>query len=209
MGDMTVSKKGQLTLSFNWIFVMVAGAVILLFFVGLIVKQKDSSEQKLNFDVVNILESILVGSTVSEQTINTIDTSGISSMELFFECELDSDGGFLDVFARYGITGTTASQELPIQVIMSPPKFSTKKLILWSLPYEMPFKVTDILILTGQSHQYYVFGSSSSVLGSELQNATSSFNIDFVTSASEISSIGANEINRIVRLTHDTNKVVF
>ena len=94
MGDMTVSKKGQLTLSFNWIFVMVAGAVILLFFVGLIVKQKDSSEQKLNFDVVNILESILVGSTVSEQTINTIDTSGISSMELFFECELDSDGGF-------------------------------------------------------------------------------------------------------------------
>ena len=203
MGKMTgavIGRSGQITLSFNWIFVLIAGTLILLFFVGLIMQQKSSSEAKLNYDVVSILDSILVGSTVSEKTINSVDTSGISDRELYFDCDLASDGGFLDIFARYGVTGTSASQEIPTQVMFSPSAIQTKELILWSLPYEMPFKVMDFLILTGQSYQYYVFGGDGGSLRSELQNATVAMNIDFVSSTSEIGSIGANQHVRVLDL---------
>ncbi len=193
-------RSGQLTLSFNWIFVLIAGTIILLFFVGLVMKQKSSSEQKLNYDVVGILDSILVGSTVSEKTINSIDTSGISDRELYFDCNLGSGEGFLDIFARYGVSGTSASQEIPTQVMFSPDVIQSKELILWSLPYEMPFKVMDFLILTGTSYQYYVFGGEGGTLRSELQNATVAMNIDFVRSTSEIGSIGANQHVRILDL---------
>ena len=60
--------KGQVTVQFNWIYVMVAGAAILLFFIMIITQQKDMSEKRLNYKVMNILENIFTGSTVAENT---------------------------------------------------------------------------------------------------------------------------------------------
>ena len=58
-------KKGQIQVTFNWIYITIAGAVILLFFFGIVVKQKAASEEKLSIEVVRILESILTGAGVS------------------------------------------------------------------------------------------------------------------------------------------------
>ncbi len=198
------TKKGQMTLTFNWVFVLIAGGMILLFFVGIIVKQKSVSEQKLNFDVVTVMDSILTGSTVSEQTINFVDISGLAGFELFFDCELDDGGGFDDLFSQYGITDSSASSELPMQVLFAPDTIEGSEMITWSLPYKMPFKVMDLLMVTSTSIKYYVIGGEGSEFRMNLENATAGFTIDFISDVSEISSIGNLHHVRIIDLDGNT-----
>lgn len=179
-------KKAQLTLTFNWIYVLIAGAVILLFFVGIVVKQKSVSQTQLEGDVVKILESILTGATVSEQTKNFIDTSGLRDFTLEFVCELDPGGGFRDVFSHYGIEGRSARVETPIEVIFAPQKIQTTQLIVWSMPFELPFKIMDFLFVTSSNTKYYIIGSQDPAFRQELMNATSGLNLEFISSLDEI-----------------------
>jgi len=198
------TKKGQMTLTFNWVFVLIAGGMILLFFVGIIVKQQSVSEQKLNFDIITVMDSILTGSTVSEQTINFVDTSGLAGFELYFNCELDDGGGFNDLYAAYGITGTSASSELPMQTLFAPQSMEGTEMITWSLPYKMPFKVMDLLMVTSTSIKYYVIGAEGSDFRQSLENATEGFTIDFISDVSEISSSGELYHTRIIDLDGST-----
>ena len=138
--------KGQVTVQFNWIYVMVAGAAILLFFIMIITQQKDMSEKRLNYKVMNVLENIFTGSTVAENTKNILDTSGVRSEVFQFRCELDVDGGIYDVFSYYGIGGSSASLESPLKVVVAPLDIKTSKMILWSMPYKLPFKVMDFCL---------------------------------------------------------------
>lgn len=194
------SKTGQMTLSFNWIFVLIAGTMILLFFVAIIMKQKSVSEQKLNFDIVTIMDSILTGSTVSERTINFVDISGLAGFELYFDCEIDDGGGFDDLFAQYGISGSDASSELPMQVLFAPDTMEGTEMITWSLPYKMPYKVMDLLMVTSTSIKYYVIGGEGTEFRTDLENATTGFTIDFISDVSEISSPGDLYHVRIIDL---------
>ncbi len=193
------SKKAQLTLTFNWIYVLIAGGIILLFFVGIVVKQKSVSETQLQGDVVRILESILTGATVSEQTKNFIDTSGLRDFTLEFVCELDSGGGFRDVFSHYGIQGTSATIETPIEIVFAPSEIKTTELIVWSMPYDLPFKIMDFLFVTSRDTKYYVIGSGDAAFRQELMNATGGLNIEFITSLDEVES-GDNFHTRIIDL---------
>ena len=194
------SKTGQMTLSFNWIFVLIAGFMILLFFVSIIMKQKTISEQKLNFDVINVMNSILTGSSVSERTINFVDISGISEFEIFFQCEIDG-GGFKDIFSEYGIVDAESRIELPIQAIFALKTIQGTEMITWSLPYNIPYKVMDALIVTSTSNKYYVLGGEGSELRKDLENATTGFNIEFISDISEVAEAGDAHHIRIIDLT--------
>src|SRR3989338_857556 len=79
-------KKAQMDVGFNWIYIMIAGVVILLFFTGIIVKQKTASQQQLSTDVVRIMESIFTAAGVSEKTKNSIDIIGLADYTLTFNC---------------------------------------------------------------------------------------------------------------------------
>jgi len=178
--------KGQVTVQFNWIYVMVAGAAILLFFITIITQQKDMSEKRLNYKVMNILENIFTGSTVAENTKNILDTSGVRSEVFQFRCELEKSGGIYDVFSYYGISGSSASIESPLKVVVAPLDIKTNKMILWSMPYKLPFKVMDFLFVTSESTKYYVVSTSQSDFYIELLNSTNGLNVDFVDSVDEV-----------------------
>ena len=61
---MVNEKKAQIQVTFNWVYILIAGAVILLFFIGIVVKQKAVSEENLATDVVRVMESIFTGAGV-------------------------------------------------------------------------------------------------------------------------------------------------
>lgn len=146
-----MEKKAQVEITFHWIYVLIAGAVILLFFVGLAVKQKASSEERLATDVVQILETIFTGAGVSEQTKNFINTGGLADYELSFSC---ADG-----VTEYGLQDL-ASVQNTVDAIFAPEKLQTSLLILWSLPYQLPFKGLDFLLVTSSNTKYVLVGDS-------------------------------------------------
>ncbi len=144
------NQKGQIELTFNWMYILIAGGVILLFFVGIVMRQKDVSEQQLGSEVLRILQSIFVGSGVSESTKNFIDTSGLQRYEFQFSCE--------DGVSRFGIVGQGGTVEDVVQPTFSPERLQSPRLILWSLPYKMPYKIADLLFVTSENTLYSVFG---------------------------------------------------
>src|SRR3989338_8577288 len=167
-----VNKLGQTEVSFNWLYVLVAGGVILLFFFGVVMKQKAVAQNQLTADVVNILESILTGAGVSEKTKNIVNTGGLVDFTLYFHCE--------DGLGEYGIEGQNARAQIPIEPVFSPLRLKTAQMITWSLPYKLPFKVIDFLFVTSANTKYYLLGESSD-FSIEFMNATQGFNVQKIS----------------------------
>jgi hypothetical protein len=145
-----MNEKAQVQVTFNWVYVLIAGAVILLFFAGIVVRQQTASEQILVTDVVRILESIFVSAGVSENTKFYISTFNLADYTLFFDCE--------DGVGRYGIEGGSQPVENTIHPIFAPLRMRSPGLVLWSLPYHLPFKVIDLLMVTSVNTKYYLWG---------------------------------------------------
>lgn len=137
-------------MTFNWIYILIAGGLILLFFVGIVFKQKTASEEALTGDVLRIMETILTGASLSEKTKNKVDISGLADYTLFFSC---AEGT-----GEYGIKGQY--RENAVEPIFSPRQIKGRQLNLWSLPYHLPFKVSDFLFLTSENTKYFLVGQS-------------------------------------------------
>src|SRR3989338_6509639 len=149
---MTFTKKAQLELGFNWIYMLVAGGVILLFFVGIVVKEKFKAEESLGQDLVRTMESLFTGAQVSEKTKNVIDICGLADFTFYFDCE--------DKVTTYGLKETSARAENVVDPIFSPHELKATKMIAWSLPYNFPYKVADMLFVTSSNTKYFIYSDS-------------------------------------------------
>ncbi len=184
MTSLRRSKRGQLEISFNWIYIMIAGVVILLFFAGIIVRQKAASEQKLSTEVVRIMESIFTAAGVSEKTKNSIDTSGIIDYTLTFTCE--------EGVGEYGVKDGSRVQNA-IEPVFTPLEIQSSRLNLWSLPYKLPFKVIDFLFITSENSKYVLLGNDPFI--DEFLNETAADDtIGFRLNAERISALPEVEI---------------
>lgn len=174
-------KRAQIDITFNWMYILIAGAVILLFFVGLVVRQKMISEQELSADLIKTLGSIFVGASVAEKTKNVVDTSGLADYMLYFQC---SDG-----VTSYGIEGSSAKDENSIDPLFSPATIQAPRLYTWSLPYNFPYKVTDFLLLSSSNTKYFVFGSAE--FATEFVEAAEGFAVENVTDPADYKDLEA------------------
>ena len=171
------NKSGQVQLTFSWIYIMLAGAIILLFFVGLVFKQQAAAEESLAFDVVQVMDSIFTGAQVSEKTKNFIDVSGLADYTLSFTCE--------DGLSEFGIKGQSSPVQNVVDPIFSLQEIKTTLLILWSLPYKLPFKVIDFMFVTSINTKYFILGDGNG-FSEEFYNSTQDFNRVLVSDPAEI-----------------------
>lgn len=145
------NKKAQIQVTFHWIYVLIAGAVILLFFFSLIFSQKGRSEEHLRQDIVRIVESIFTAASLSEKTKTTVDTN-LDQYALQFSCR--------EGVGEYGLKGGSATVQDSVHPLFSPAEVQAVQLSLWSLPYKLPFKVIDFLLVTSPTIKYVVIGST-------------------------------------------------
>ncbi|HLC81601.1 MAG TPA: hypothetical protein VJH68_03005 [Candidatus Nanoarchaeia archaeon] len=190
-----INHKGQVEVTFNWVYILIAGAVILLFFVSLVVRQKSISEQHLAVDVVRILESIITGAQVSEKTKSSIPLGGLSEQTLYFNCE--------DGVSEYGVVGLPARVQNSFDSVFAPTTIQGSRLILWSLPYALPFKITDFLLVTSDNNHYFFLGEGQGLSDEFIEGAADSkpqltIQAQKVNSLSEISASGKKVRARIV-----------
>lgn len=175
--DFPLGKRGQIELTFNWVYILIAGAVILLFFVGLVARQKQVSEERLSGDVVEVMTSILAGAGVSEKTKNFIDASGLADYTLYFSC--------LNEVGEFGIKDKPARTQNSIDPIFAPREVHSSRIVTWSLPYAMPFKVMDFLFVIPATVKYYVLGNDAEFVN-EFINSTEGIERVFVPSLDQI-----------------------
>ncbi len=162
--------KGQIEITFHWFYVLIAGAVILLFFLGLVIQQKASSEERLSTEVVRLMESIFTAAEVSEKTKNFIDTSGLSDKTFYFDCEQGT--------GSFGIKEGSYRSENPVTPVFAPAEIQAPELITWSLPYHLPFKAADLLLVTSKTTKYVLKGERDFII--KFMNSTEGLNREYV-----------------------------
>ncbi len=133
------SKKGVVEIQFNWMFVLIAGAVILALFIGIILRQKGISETSTNALVLNNLDGIISGSEASVGTVNVVK---IPEAKIEFGCN------------SYAVM--EASKQLNAMNVFTPSVLEGNSLITMTLDWSIPYRVTNLVYLTN-SRMRYVF----------------------------------------------------
>lgn len=143
----SLGKRGVIEVQFNWIFILIAGAIITAFFVSVVQWQKKGAEAKTNVIILTNLETILTGAKVSTSTVNPVD---IPDSEIGFDCNTYFIGAL--------------NRQVRGRTIFSPDLLKGRKLITWAKPWEVPFKVTNFLYLTSPQVRYIFVYESPTVV---------------------------------------------
>jgi len=121
----------------SWIFILLVGAIILLFFLFLIEKQRFISEQNMNIEISEKFSEIINGAVSGEKTSSSVK---IPDIEIRVSCK------------DYRIGN--AGNDFKDVIIFSPDLIRGKNLLTWSRDFEMPFRVANLLYLTSDKVRY-------------------------------------------------------
>jgi len=149
-----MKKRGQFEIQFNWIFVLAAGALILLFASVFVLKQKDISNRAVDQSVSNSLKAIIAGAEVSTDTLNFVD---LPKVEIEFEC------------GKYRVG--SASRSFQIMSVFAPSKIESTRLMTWTLDWNIPYRVTNFLYLTSPNIRYILVGDETDNLAYKVNNS--------------------------------------
>lgn len=138
------SRRGAIEVQFNWIFVMIVGAILLLFFYSIVKAQQKSSDQSVGYTISTDLNAILSSSAESTGTLNVVD---VPKTDIVVTC---NDYSVNDVPRRFNN-----------KIVFSPDRLRGNQLISWAIDWNVPFKVTNLLMLTVPDVRYIVVGDGS------------------------------------------------
>ena len=139
-----MNTKAIVEVQFNWIFVLVIGAIILVFFFGFVERQKDFAEEKNAARFMNDLEAILVGAQVSKESSFPI---AIPRIPLHVSCDETC-------LCTYGVRDV--SQQYKDAIIFGSDPIEGTTLLLWSKEWKMPFRVTNLLFAGSEKTRYVI-----------------------------------------------------
>jgi hypothetical protein len=153
------NKKGVLEVQFNWIFIIIAGAIILLIFFGIIGMQKNIQDRKTANTIMMHMNSIITGAKESSNTIHFID---IPKTDIRFSC-------YSDLCTEVGCTSAYSidnsnQNHISIEPIFASDLVRGKLLITWSKPWYFPFEVTSFLYTSTPEFRYIFYDSGQAAI---------------------------------------------
>lgn len=163
-------KRAAIEVQFNWVFVMVAGALILVFFFGFVQKQREISQMKISNSLLTNVESIATGAGVSRGTVQRV---GLPNIGINFEC---TD----ECLCTYYIEDVR--KDFGDKIIFAPGIIEGSEIILWTLDWKAPFRVTNLVYATTANDKYFfVYDNQNSALLKMIQDAVpADVNAEFV-----------------------------
>ncbi len=132
------SKKGVISVQFNWVFILIAGVLILLFFSSLVLKGKKASDTAIAETILTNMQTIMTGAEVSVRTINPIK---IPDKEIEVSCDSIS-------------VGQVSKPITKNKIIFAPEVIKGRLLLTWALDWNSPYHVTNFLYLTTPDIKY-------------------------------------------------------
>ena len=136
-------KRGQMEIQFNWIFVLIAGALILAFFISVVNKQREVSAIRTSASVATNLESIFTGAEISTNTVNVFD---LPQTTVDFEC------------GSYAIG--SVRKQTGDNVVFAPTRIEGRQMITWARDWSVPYRVMNFLYLTDPVIRYIIVNNS-------------------------------------------------
>ena len=135
-----IAKKGEVEIQFNWILILIAGALIFLFFFSIINWAKDSSDQGISLKIARNLDAILTGASIPRDTAEVIDNIPFERIE--FSC------------GSYHVDKSPNSRAITNKIIFAPTRLEDGMMVTWSYAWDVPFRVTNFLLVSSQRVRY-------------------------------------------------------
>lgn len=154
--------KKAIELQFHWIFVLIAGALILAFFFSLAQKQRTLSQERLQLTLATDIENIFTGAIVSKGTAQKLP---VPPQGIAFEC---SEG----CACQFRIE--RAPKDFGGKAMFAPELLKEQDITVWALEFKLPYRVTNFLYLTNPTIKYYFVhdGQASGLSQSLLKQLT-------------------------------------
>lgn len=175
------ANKNAVEIQFFWVFVMIAGALILLFFFSLSQRYKSLSETKLAFSISSVLDAIITEVMQSPDTFKEIPMprSGIG-----FYCSAECACSI-----KIGRTGSLLSSD---KILFGHGLLKEKDIVLWSKPFKLPFRIANFLFVTNKRVLYvFVSPAQQSPLFDDLKKSVGDkIEAVFVSDANEVVETG-------------------
>jgi hypothetical protein len=129
-------KRGQAQ-QFNWIFIMIVGIIILLFFLGFLVKYLDLQESKENAEIARGFSNSILSMKGTEQYKN-------SSFDFPFGVIYDCENIIVNEEMRFKMPYTISMDE-----------FNSDELVYWVKEYRKGFLVDRVVFISDKKTKYY------------------------------------------------------
>ena len=164
-------KKAQ-GIQFNWIFIIVTGAIILAFFSLFLVRYTDLQQKKANAEI----------GVAIDDTLNALKSDDIylplelTNLNIEFSC---------DDF----IINNDFIQDMGDKIVFSEAKLNGKEISTWVKSWNFPFRVDNFIYLADPKTTYYlVYGSNKEEVEFIKNEIPDIFNIE-VISLSEVNQV--------------------
>lgn len=129
---------------FHWIFILIAGALILAFFFTVAQKQRSLSSEKLQLSLITDVEDIFVGALVSKGTAQVLP---LPPQGLGFECTRGCDCHFQVSRAEKSFGGKS---------FFGPKLLQGEDALVWTLDWKIPYRAANFVLITNPA-QLFVF----------------------------------------------------
>jgi len=141
--------KASIQMQFNWIFVLIAGAVILAAFFAFIQKQRYNSQQKIADTLIKDIETLatVAGTGKGAEPIQT------PRIKMGFVCDVD---------CSCNIEVGRWTRSFREKIIFSPEYIEGTSMVLWGMPWHVPFRATNFLFITNRNVKYFFIYSDDS-----------------------------------------------
>ncbi len=138
-------RSGEIEVQFNWIFILIAGATILILFSSIIIKQKSSAETSSHATLLKTISTIVVGLESSPGVTQTYDRLPKATVQ--FECNLIR----------------IESQSAPFQQMMlfAPSEMSMPPAVSLTREWSVPFRATNVVYLSSPKIRYLLVGDGA------------------------------------------------
>ena len=139
-------KRGEIEIQFNWILILVAGALIFIFFFSLIRWASNSSQASSSATTSKYLDSIFTGSSVVKSTVNKIP---YVFERIDFTCD------------DYVVDQSNNRRNIRNKILFAPTRIEKSELVTWSVSWDVPFRVTNFLFVSSPKIRYIFISSGA------------------------------------------------
>ena len=162
-------KRAQLSIQFNWIFVLIVGSTILAAILAFTFSVEDTSDQRIAIQLAQQFETIF---TSTLQQPGTGKEYQSPPLDLTFVCDYEQD------LYHYEVDGVVARQT-QYDLIASSDELSTSRLRTFALEWNVPYPIDTFLYLTTPQEEFVFYTPTSETPSSNIQRLLDVFPDNF------------------------------
>lgn len=151
---MYFKKKAQVDIQFNWIYIIIVGAIFIGFFFSVISSQNKSAELEVSTTLVNHFETILSSTAQQDNTLKVHEKIS-PRIKLNFVCSLEESQSYF-----------TVQNSPPIDTLFdiqfSKNTVKGKDMITWTSTWKQPFRIASFLYISNKDDMFLFYDNTGS-----------------------------------------------